>query len=221
MTRVDLVGAWITDRLPMALRGRFTVGARELGLIAFVGALALCVAAGIALRSSAAAATPSHRGTSAATTSTPPLVAAHQGSVGSGVVVVDVSGSVVHPGVVRLPAGSRVYEALKAAGGARRGVDVSALNLARVMMDGEQIVVGVKTTVAPGGGASAGSPSVVSINRATESDLDALPGIGPVTAKNIIDWREAHGGFTRIEELEEVTGIGPKTFAKLKSLIGL
>lgn len=222
MTRVELAGAWVTDRLPLALRSRVTIGGRELGLIALVGAVALCAAAMVALRASAAAATPAHIGPAlvAASARAAPLIGVSPDAKGS--VVVDVAGAVVHPRVVTLPAGSRVYEALKAAGGARRGIDVTGLNLARVVVDGEQIVVGRTAPATSSGGAvTPGVSKVVNINSASESELDELPGVGPVTAKNIIAWRDAHGRFSRIEELEEVTGIGPKTLAKLKPLIGL
>lgn len=223
MTRVELAAGWVNDRLPLMLRGRVSVGARELGLIALVSALALCVVAAIALRSSAAAATPTRSGQVLASASAPasPLAPARTSSSDAGVVVVDVTGKVARPGVVTLPPGSRVYEALKAAGGARRGVDVTALNLARVMVDGEQIVVGATAGPVTPGGTKAPSSSTVSINHADETELESLPGVGPVMAKNIIDWREAHGGFTTVDELEEVTGIGPKTLAKLKPLVGL
>lgn len=225
MTRHDLAAAWLSDRLPLALRGRFAIGGRELGLIALVGALGLCAAAAMALRSSAAAATPTMRAPALVSTSTNthqarstgPLVAA-VGPRARKEVVVDVAGDVVHPRVVTLPAGSRVFEALKAAGGVRRGVDVSSLNLARVVVDGEQILVGHRSLATGSAGSSA---TVVSLNRATESELDALPGVGPVTAKSIVAWREQHGSFTKVDELQEIDGIGPKTFSKLKPLVGL
>lgn len=223
--------AWLVDRMPAAVQTRITLGGRELGLIALVGAVALCAVAGIALKASAGAATP--------VTAKPPLVAATLPARGrptapliaprSGArttVVVDVAGAVVHPRVVTLPAGARVFEALKAAGGVRRGVDVSALNLARVLVDGEQIVVGRSTAPASVPVTSAPSSSgpsgpVVSLNRATEAELEGLPGIGPVTAKSIVAWRQQHGPFTKVDELQEVDGIGPKTFAKLKPLVQL
>lgn len=224
MKGFDRAGLWVSDRLPLALRGHFAIGGRELGLIALVGAVALCVVAALALRSSAAAATPSRPASSlvaaTASASVTPLVVPSAKS--SGVVVVDVAGAVRHPGVLTLPVGSRVYEALKAAGGARRGTDVSGLNLARVMTDGEQIVVGAKPPPsAARTAADSRSSSIVSINHASESELETLPGVGPVMAKKIIDWREAHGGFSRVEDLKEVAGIGVKTFAKLAPLIGL
>lgn len=225
MTRGELATAWFADRLPAAMRGRCALGGRELGLIALVGAFGLCVAAVLTFRSSAAAATPTVRTSALVSSSTGtskgpstrPLVApvaarAHKE------VVIDVAGAVVHPGVVTLPAGSRVFEALKAAGGVKRGIDVTSLNLARIVVDGEQILVGRNAPVA---GSSRASASVVSLNQATEEDLDALPGVGPVTAKSILAWRQQHGSFTKVEELQEIDGIGPKTFAKLKSLVRL
>lgn len=224
MPRRELIAAWLSDRLPVALRGRVAIGGRELGLVALIGGLALCAAAALALRASAAAATPSLRSPTLASAPTEAVKARSAGpllpaaSRAGGKVVVDVAGAVRHPSVVTLPAGARVFEALKAAGGARRGVDVSSLNLARVLVDGEQILVG---PAAPASSTAPGAASVVSLNQATEQDLDALPGIGPVTAKSIVAWRQQHGSFTKVDELQEIDGIGPKTFAKLKPLVGL
>jgi competence protein ComEA len=136
-------------------------------------------------------------------------------------VVVDVAGKVRRPGVATLPAGSRVVDAIRQAGGARPGVDLSSLNLARVLVDGEQILVGVAP--APGvaasassrPGASGGDGALVNLNTATLEQLDGLPGVGPVTAQKILDWRTAHGAFTAIDELLEVDGIGEKTLADM------
>lgn len=212
LTRAELASAWISDRLPLAVRGRITLGGRELGLVALVGALGLCAVAVLALRSSASAATP----VKAAAVVHAPLVRATRAAA---TVVVDVTGAVRRPGVVTLPPGSRVFEAVKAAGGAKRGVDVASLNLARVLVDGEQIVVGAASPSTTSG--AHGGSALVSLNHATEAELDALPGVGPVTAKSIVTWRQQHGSFTGVEELEEIDGIGPKTFAKLKPLVGL
>jgi competence protein ComEA len=136
-------------------------------------------------------------------------------------VVVDVAGKVRRPGVATLPAGSRVVDAIRQAGGARPGVDLTSLNLARVLVDGEQILVGV--AAAPGVAASASSAAgaspadgaLVNLNTATLEQLDGLPGVGPVTAQKILDWRTAHGSFTSIDELLEVDGIGEKTLADM------
>lgn len=146
-----------------------------------------------------------------------------------GRIVVDVSGKVRRPGVHRLPAGSRVADALRAAGGVRAGTDLTGLNRARVLMDGEQVVVGV--LMPPGStmtGAGSGGPGVggggqsagpVSLNSATVEQLDTLPGVGPVLAQHIVDYRTQHGGFRSVDELREVTGIGDRRFADLQPLV--
>jgi competence protein ComEA len=148
-----------------------------------------------------------------------------------GVVVVDVAGKVRRPGVVTLPTGSRVLDALTAAGGARRGVDVTALNLARVLVDGEQLRVGLPPAPAgsgpTGGGAAApagpagaaGQPEPVDLNAATAAALEELPGVGPVLAERIVAWREQHGRFTAVDELTEVSGIGPRVLEELRPLV--
>jgi competence protein ComEA len=131
-------------------------------------------------------------------------------------VVVAVAGKVARPGLVRLPAGSRVDDAVRAAGGVAAGADVGLLNLARRLVDGEQVLVGVDPPpgAAPATGpAEAGGP--VDLNSATVADLDALPGIGPVLAQRIVDWRTEHGRFTSVEQLREVTGIGESKYADL------
>ncbi|MFE4942140.1 helix-hairpin-helix domain-containing protein [Streptomyces sp. NPDC056641] len=141
-------------------------------------------------------------------------------------VVVDVSGKVRRPGVLRLAAGSRVADALRAAGGAKPGADLTGLNRARVLMDGEQVLVGGPAPPASGVGAGAaaggGAGAVagpVSLNAATPEQLDTLPGVGPVLAQHIIDYRGKHGGFRSVDELREVNGIGERRFADLQSLV--
>jgi competence protein ComEA len=144
-------------------------------------------------------------------------------------VVVDVAGKVRRPGIVELPAGARVVDALDAAGGARIGVDTRSLNLARLLVDGEQIVVGYDVPTMPGGqvpeaGAGlSGSPPTstgpaitpVDLNTATAEQLDTIPGIGPVTAQAILAWRTEHGGFTTVQQLLDVSGIGDATLAEM------
>jgi competence protein ComEA len=139
-------------------------------------------------------------------------------------VVVDVAGKVRHPGIVELRAGSRVVDALHAAGGARRGVDISTLNLARLLVDGEQIVVGLDVPAMPSPiSASVGSTGTaiapVNLNTATLEQLDTLPGIGPVTAQAILDWRTDNGTFTSVDELLEVSGIGDATLADIEAYV--
>ena len=146
----------------------------------------------------------------------PPPRARH---LAAGSVTVDVTGKVRRPGIVVLDAGSRVVDALEAAGGARGGVDLSGLNLARVLVDGEQVVVGVTAPVATSAspGAVPGSPgaALVNLNTATQTELEALPEVGPVTAQAILAWRAEHGGFTAVDELLEVDGIGDATLGQV------
>lgn len=146
-----------------------------------------------------------------------------------GHIVVDVSGKVRRPGIRQLPSGSRVADALRAAGGVRAGTDLTGLNRARVLMDGEQVVVGAPPGPSTGGGAggvasgSGGGSSAagpVSLNTATVEQLDTLPGVGPVLAQHIVDYRAQHGGFRSIDELREVNGIGDRRFADLQPLVG-
>jgi len=135
-------------------------------------------------------------------------------------VVVDVVGHVQSPGLYRLPSGARVDDALRAAGGAIPGTDLSALNLARKVSDGEQIAVGVAGAPAASGlGGSGTATGPVDLNTATAAQLDALPGVGPALAQHIIDWRTAHGRFDTIDQLRQVNGIGQAKFADLKPLV--
>lgn len=129
--------------------------------------------------------------------------------------VIDVEGKVKRPGIITLPRGSRVHQAIAKAGGPDEGADTSGVNLARVLVDGEQIVVGVGPAAAASGPASgAAVPGArISLSSATPEQLDALPGIGPVTADAIIEYRTAHGGFRRVEDLLDVQGIGDPTLA--------
>ena len=137
-------------------------------------------------------------------------------------VTVDVAGKVRRPGIAVLDAGARVVDALEAAGGARAGVDVAGLNLARVLVDGEQILVGLPSPpgVAAGAVPTTGEPPavpvvMVNLNTADGSQLETLPEVGPVTASSILAWRDTHGGFTSVDELLEVDGIGEATLAKI------
>lgn len=128
-------------------------------------------------------------------------------------IVVDVKGDVVSPGLVTLPAGSRVADAIAAAGGVVSSANVTAINLAERLSDGQMIFIGNTTSM------ELSSDPRINLNLATESELDSLPGVGPVMAGRIIAWRETNQRFHSIEELQEVPGIGPKVFANLKSLI--
>jgi competence protein ComEA len=148
-------------------------------------------------------------------------------------IVVDVVGKVAKPGVLTLPTGSRVVDAIAAAGGAIAGTDLTALNLAGRLIDGEEIFVGIPPPAGPaaqaaggvvGGsdatsGGAASAPAVVDINTATPTELETLPGVGAVTAQRIVDWRTQHGRFTSVVQLQQVSGIGPAKYAALSGRV--
>lgn len=221
--------------LPETLRGRTALSPGPLLLVIGLVAVAVVVTAIAFVRMhDPGDAVP------AATARSSPLVSTAPGAVtapstvttsppaGAGNVTVDIAGKVRRPGVRTLPSGSRVIDALKQAGGAKAGVDLTALNLARVLADGEQILVGAVSAASPGGKAgqiSASAPplagAMVNLNTASESQLDTLPGVGPVTAQKILQWRAAHGAFSAVDELLEVDGIGDKTLADLAPLVTL
>ncbi|MFH9014160.1 helix-hairpin-helix domain-containing protein [Streptomyces sp. NPDC017943] len=164
---------------------------------------------------------------------------AAKAGAGAGEIVVDVGGKVREPGIHRLPAGSRVADALRAAGGVKPGTDTGGLNRARFLVDGEQVLVGAPGSGAggappggiagaagaagaapPGGAANGSAPTApVSLNTATLDQLDTLPGVGPVLAQHIVDYRTRHGGFRSVDELREVNGIGDRRFADLRALV--
>ena len=145
-----------------------------------------------------------------------------RGAEEGGALVVHVAGAVRHPGVYRLRAGARVADALERAGGARRRADLGAVNLAAELQDGRQVLVPLR---ARGGGvataaAAAAAPGVpLDLNTATVEQLDELDGIGPATAQQIVAYREAHGGFGSVEELDQVPGIGETRLAALREKV--
>jgi competence protein ComEA len=244
-SRTARPAAWLEDRLPPSLQGRVRIGAGHLATVAVLVATAMALLAWSAVRAAdpgdlvparsalAAPASPAVGGSGSPPGPDPaplPGASASGSSVGQGVpgpvgeVVVDVAGKVRRPGIVRLPAGSRVVDALEAAGGPRRGVRLTALNLARILVDGEQVLVGVPA--APGVAASAasdpGAPApaaLVNLNTADQTLLESLPGVGPVTAQAILEWRSEHGAFSAVDELMEVSGIGEATLAELAPLV--
>ncbi|MGI5203134.1 helix-hairpin-helix domain-containing protein [Spirillospora sp. CA-108201] len=155
-----------------------------------------------------------------------PTLSAGPAAATSSPVVVHVLGRVEHPGVVTLPPGSRVTEAIKAAGGVLPGAKTGALNLARPLVDGEQIPVGIRAPTPPPpppGGAAATAPGApgtpLDLNAATPDQLDDLPGVGPVLAQRIVAYRTQHGGFRSVEQLQDVSGIGSHRFADLKKSV--
>ncbi|WP_171814460.1 ComEA family DNA-binding protein [Arthrobacter dokdonensis] len=188
-------------------------------------------------------------GTASPARTVPTRTAPAAGPPGDGDVVVHVAGAVRHPGVYALPAGSRIQQALGAAGGVLPDGAPDALNLAAVAVDGTQILVptraqvlagtggagtggtgtgaagagtgaaGAGTGAAPGQG-TAGTPgALLNLNTATAEQLDALPGVGPVLAARVVAWRTDHGPFTSVDELDAVSGIGPKMLANIRPLV--
>ncbi|SDH90149.1 competence protein ComEA [Actinokineospora alba] len=132
-------------------------------------------------------------------------------------VVVDVVGKVAAPGLRTLPEGSRVADAIQASGGTLPATDVTGLNLARRLVDGEQLHVGVP--VPPAAAAQLAQPGPIDLNTASPIQLDTLPGVGSVTALRIVEWRTKHGRFSKVDQLREVDGIGPAKYESLRELV--
>jgi competence protein ComEA len=246
-------GLWrerLTDRLvsvaartgvtPRAVIGLLVVGALVIGVLALRLLEVQHGSRPVPLRMTAVTGSTGEAAAATASTGTPATTAA-AGSVASigrsttatasaAVVLVHVVGQVRHPGVVRLPAGSRVEQALAAAGGATSTADLVRVNLARPVVDGEQIVVpkpgqpiegaagSLAGAAAPGVGAT---PAPVDLNTAGLAELDTLPGVGPVLAQRILDWRSQNGRFSTVDELGEVSGIGEKVLENLRPLVRL
>ena len=214
-------------------RPRRRLTSRHLAVMAALTLMALVASVGWLLRAKAvpiavAAAPPTATVTASAATATAPSAApaSAASSAVTPTILVHVIGAVASPGLVKLPAGARVADAIAAAGGLRGDANPAELNLAAVVTDGSQIVIG--TTSVPRGEVRDGSSSsgvlttgtsaasaVVDLNTATLAQLDTIPGVGPVTAQAILDYRAKRGRFTKIEELQEVDGIGAKTYAQI------
>ncbi|KLL12009.1 hypothetical protein FrCorBMG51_08145 [Protofrankia coriariae] len=242
---IQRVGSGLAGRLPHTLRGGLVDPAIRGALLIALVALVAALAAGwfawrgrpvpvLALPPAAQVtdlANPGHGTVAGAVATAAPPSSAATGSP-QAQVVVDVAGKVHHPGVLTLPGGSRVVDAVARAGGVLPGTDTSGLALARRLVDGEQILVDGRPGPAPpqpaggaaGGDSGGGSPGAapgapVNLNTATVEALDALPGVGPVLAQRIVEWRAAHGGFASPRQLGEVTGVGDQRLADLLPLV--
>ncbi|GHJ52118.1 hypothetical protein Nm8I071_14250 [Nonomuraea sp. TT08I-71] len=219
------------SRRPLASRlpgpGAFDPGRRGVRALAAVAVVVVLVAGVWAWRSR-----PQAEPVRAAPAVGAPETSAPAPTASAGQVVVALAGKVRRPGLVRLPAGARVADAIEAADGALPGVDVALLNPARKVTDGELILVGVgappgqaappgpatgRGGPAAGGAAQGGGP--VNLNTATLAQLDALPGVGPVLAQRILDHRDQHGGFRSVSDLRQVDGIGDARYEQLKDLV--
>jgi competence protein ComEA len=231
-SRRDVAGRW-TGLVPEGLHGRVALGAGHVAVLALVSVVGLALTCWWLVRGSvhevAAPVALAHPRPALATPGVPDP-ATPGGSAASAApakVVVDVTGRVRHPGIAVLRQGARVVDAIRAAGGARPGVDLGSLNLARVLVDGEQVVVGPGAPAVSGGPAgpsslpSSGAPvtALVNLNTADETALESLPEVGPVTAQAILAWRTGHGGFTSVDQLLDVDGIGDATLAQLRPYV--
>lgn len=159
----------------------------------------------------------------AAAAEPPPSAATTAPAAPPAMLVLSVSGKVVSPGLVRVPDGARVADAIEAAGGVLPGTDLLGLNPARRVGDGEQIVVGSppppEAAAAPGAADPPAPAGKVNLNTAAVAQLDALPGVGPVTAQRIVEWRTRNGRFARVDQLREIEGIGERKLGQLRDLV--
>ncbi|MDI2127440.1 ComEA family DNA-binding protein [Yinghuangia seranimata] len=232
-----LVGA-LSDRIPPGVKAlRVGVDRRAVFAVAVLALLAVVLAVvgwwqarphevavppPVAASSSGVPSTAAKAAWHGASSAAEPSPVGPPASSAGGPVAVHVVGHVARSGLFTLPAGSRVDDALKAAGGVLPGTDLSTLNLARQLTDGEQIPVGVPGATppfaaAPGrSGAAADPRAVVDLNTATVEQLEALPGIGPVMAAHILDWRRDHGRFSSVDQLREIRGIGERRLQDLR-----
>jgi competence protein ComEA len=215
-SRLDLARLAAADRLPGGLGERL----REVSSSAFtasvVAVLAVAVAIGVVVHDRKHSTSYADSYSTAEPTGAPAPVAAGDAPSDGSSIVVDVGGDVRHPGLVTLPVGARVDDAIRAAGGPTRPAELARTNLAARVTDGELLVIGGK---AGHGGAGGSSGGLVDLSSASLTKLETLPGVGPVTAQKIVDWRNAHGGFTSVEQLQQVSGIGPTRYAELSPLV--
>ena len=194
---------------PLGVQGRRVLAAALLALVLVI----------VAWRHAAAGSTAPLRVAPVVPARASPAAAA---AAAARLLVVDVVGAVHRPGLVRLPEGSRVADAIARAGGLRRGAERAGVNFAAPVSDGQQVVVpqrGAAVAAGAGAGAADAPTGPVSLNSATAEQLDTLPGVGPVTAEKIVAYRQQHGAFRSIDELDAISGIGPSRIADLRGLV--
>jgi competence protein ComEA len=190
--------------------GTYDPGRRGALALVVVGLVAALVAGFVLLR-----ARPSEQPLTA-----PPVAGSSAAPASGAQLVVDVEGKVRHPGLVRLPDGARVDDAIRAAGGLLPGVPTAGLNLAQKLSDGQQVLVGLDAGPASGAGTTGpAAGGLLDLNLASAEQLDGLPGIGPVLAQRIVDWRTEHGRFASVDQLREVSGIGESKYSTVKSKV--
>jgi competence protein ComEA len=222
----ELVRGWVIDRSPPWSHRRLE-SLRLRGVLAALGVVAALIVVGVVVvhhRAAAGSSPYGYSGSSAPVTADPATSAAPTDAGDAGSIVVDVGGRVRKPGLVTLPAGARVADALAAAGGPLHHKEIATLDLAARVSDGQLLLVGVKDDTSAegsdgGDSSTSGTPAPVGLNAATIEQLETLPGVGPVTAQKIIDWRTAHNGFTTVMQLQQVSGIGPAKYAELSPLV--
>lgn len=223
-----LARAWAVDRSPLWAQGsveRVRLPALAMGVAVLVAA----VVAGVLVlhhHGSSTGYSYSPSGPNVTAASNAPAAAAPIGGADPTSIVVDVGGRVRKPGLVTLPSGARVADAIAAAGGPLHHKEIATLDLAARVSDGQLLLIGVPDSATTAGGsgggadpASGGAPAAVDLDSATIEELETLPGVGPVTAQKIMDWRTAHGGFTNVAQLQQVSGIGPARYAELSPLV--
>lgn len=228
--RGELARAWAADRLPLwagAELDRIPVRALVVAVTAVIAAILAVVLAwhhGASRGYGGAGSAPGVGPVAPAVPASPPA----DGVADPTSIVVDVGGRVHKPGLVTLPAGARVADAIAAAGGPLHHREIATVDLAARVSDGQLLLVGVASAPpadAPAAGGDGGDDSTstatapVDLDTATIDELETLPGVGPVTAQKIIDWRTAHSGFTTVAQLQQVSGIGPARYAELSPLV--
>jgi competence protein ComEA len=209
-------------------RSQFAIAAVVVVAVVLLGSHALSGGGGALTPATAAS---SYGGERSASVSTAPTAAPADGGVridtaAGGAVVVHVAGRVRHPGLYRLKDGQRIADAIRRAGGRAKGADLDAINLAAKLTDGEQVLVPRRaaTVNAVGPAAASGDSApgaIVSLNSATEEQLETIDGVGPATAAKIIEFRQTNGGFRSVDDLAQISGIGPKRLEAMRPHVGV